>query len=64
MIDIKDIEFLDEDLGEIREEVELSEKEKIYDIKKGPYPKKYTAVVRNNKTQKYRKINYRFIINL
>ena len=33
LIDIKDIEFLDEDLGEIREEVELSEKEKIYDIK-------------------------------
>ena len=33
-------------------------KEKIYEIKKGPYPKKYTAVVRNNKTQKYRKINF------
>ena len=32
LIDLKDIEFLDEELGEISEEVEVAEGEKIFDI--------------------------------
>ena len=32
MIDLKDIEFLDEELEEISEEVEVSEGEKVFDI--------------------------------
>ena len=33
-------------------------KEKIIKFKKGPWPKKYTAFIRNNKTRKIRKIHF------
>ena len=33
-------------------------KEKIVKFKKGPYPKKYTAVVMNKQTKKTRKIHF------
>lgn len=33
-------------------------KEKIVKIEKGPFPKKYTAHVKNKKTRKHRKIHF------
>jgi len=33
-------------------------KERIIKFRKGPFPKKYTALVRNNKTKKIRKIHF------
>lgn len=33
-------------------------KESIVKFKRGPYPKKYTAIVKNNKTKKIRKIHF------
>ena len=33
-------------------------KEKIISMKKGPFPKKYTAFIKNNKTHKIHKINF------
>ena len=33
-------------------------KETIISFKKGPFPKKYTAFIRNKKTHKIRKINF------
>jgi len=32
--------------------------ERLINFKKGPFPKKYTAFVRNNKTKKIRKIHF------
>ena len=32
--------------------------EKIMEFKKGPYPKKYTAYIRNNKSKKIRKLHF------
>lgn len=32
--------------------------EKIMEFKKGPYPKKYTAYIRNNKTKKIKKLHF------
>ena len=36
----------------------LNMKEKIIKFKKGPFPKKYTAFIKNNKTKKIRKIHF------
>jgi hypothetical protein len=33
-------------------------KETIVQIKKGPFPKKYTAYIKNNKTKKVRKLHF------
>ena len=33
-------------------------KERIIKFKKGPFPKKYTAFIKNNKTKKIRKIHF------
>jgi hypothetical protein len=33
-------------------------KERILNFKRGPYPKKYTAIIKNKKTKKTRKIHF------
>ena len=33
-------------------------KERIIKFKRGPYPKKYTAILKNKKTKKTRKLNF------
>jgi len=33
-------------------------KERVVKFKKGPFPKKYTAFIKNNKTKKIRKIHF------